>query len=334
MAPRRDPSLMRSHGVVDSATTETPRVIPSLEIEGIQNLEPVSVGGTATMYRGVQTTIGRQVAVKVLNEELTSENGQRFDRERTLTGELSGHANIVCLFDTGVTTHDAPYLVMPFFPRGSLAGLIDEHGPLGWQEATFLMEPIAVALAEIHSRDIAHRNLKPATVMLTDFLLPRVADFERALAIGETPSRSEPGAARFFSPTDPTGPASPIEDVYGLGALLWALLAGQAQFGPASDGSLAGQDAPTATILARQGRLPAPVEPPCQPILDLVARAMSADLLRRPANAAAFVTELRRSVTRVDQPSSDSGRPVIRHPLTSNSAPPDLTKLGIPLTVS
>ncbi len=322
---RRDLRLARSRRIAADAIIDTPRVRPALEIEGIQNLEAVSVGRTASLYRGVQTAIGREVTVKVLNDELTSESGRRFDRERAFTGQLSGHASIVCLFDTGVTADHAPYLVMPFYQKGSLTGLIDKHGPIGWREATFLIEPIAVALAEMHCRGIVHRNLKPGTILLTDFLLPRVADFERALPVGHTPSGSESTAAHFFSPTDRTGPVSPSEDVYGLGALLWALLAGQAHFAATRDGDLEALDAPTATILARQSRLPAAVEPPPQPILDLIARAMSADLLRRPANAAAFVTDLRRRVTEVEQPSSWGTSAGGRHPLAANAAPLSLT---------
>ncbi|MCP3989574.1 MAG: protein kinase [Actinomycetia bacterium] len=318
--------MTRSRRDAAHATVDTPRVCPALEIEGIHNLKAISVGGAASVYRGVQTAIGREVVVRVLNDELTPETGQRFDRERALTGQLSGHANIACLLDTGVAAdHDAPYFVMPFYRKGSLTGLINEHGPIRWREATFLIESIAVTLAEIHCRGFVHRNLRPGKILLTDFLLPRVAGFERALPAGCIPSGSEPGAAHFFSPADQAAHASPTEDVYGLGALLWALLAGQAHFDPTRDSTLEGLDAPTATILARQGRMPAAVEPPPQPILDLMARAMSADLLRRPANAAAFVTDLRRTVAEVEQRSPQNTSTGVRHPLATTAVPPGLT---------
>lgn len=325
MSTRRDASLTRPPGVVDQSTAGTPQVRPALEIDGVHDLQPISVGSTASVYRGIQTTIGRDVAIKVLNDELTSESGQRFDRERTLTGQLSGHAGTVPLLDTGVAAGDTPYLVMPFYQKGSLTDLISEHGPIGWREATFLMEPIAVTLAEVHSRGIINRNLKPSTILLTDFLLPRVAGFERALPTGDTPPTTEPEAAPFFGPTDCPTPASPSEDVYALGALLWALLAGQAQYPPTRHPDLEGIDAPTATILARQCRLPAGIAPPPQPILDLVAQAMSSDLARRPANAAAFVTELRRTVAEVGQDPSQTTTDDVRIPLARST-----TTLGAP----
>jgi serine/threonine protein kinase len=313
-------SLTRSPGGADQSITGVRRVLLALEVEGIDDLQPISIGQRASVYRGIQTTIGREVVIKVLNDELTSESGQRFDRERTLTGQLSGHAGIVPLFDTGATTADAPYLVMPFYQRGSLTDLIDEHGPIGWREATFLIEPIAVTLAEVHSRGVIHRNLKPSTTLLTDFLLPRVTGFERALRTGDTPPASDLEATPFFSPTDAPTPTSPSEDVHALGALLWALLAGQAHFPPTRHPDLEGLDAPTATILARQCRLPAGIVPPPQPILDLAARAMSADLSRRPPNAAAFVTELRRTVAEVEQDPALHNTDDAHLPLTASTS--------------
>ena len=109
--------------------------------------------------------------------------------------------------------------------------------------------------------------------------------------------------------------------MFGLGALLWALLAGQSSYAPTRIPDREELDAPTATILARLGRLPAAIELPPQPILDLVATAMAIDVNSRPANAAAFVTELRRRVDEAaqwdgegsgDPLGSDSPRPLTR----------------------
>lgn len=282
---------------------------PHLGVHNITRLEMLSTSPISSVYSALQSVPHRRVAVKVLHDDLTSETGQRFDRERTVAGQLSGHSAVVPLFESGITTQGEPYLVMPLYSRGSMARLMAEHGRLPWQQAAYLIETVAVTLAEVHSRGIVHRNLKPENVLLTDFLLPRVGDFGLSLAIGETATARTAIATPFYSAPEAVvpGSADPTADVYGLGALLWALLSGQGSF--ATD--LTGVAARTATAQARTGRPLPPAMMAPESIRDLISRSMADEPDTRPANAATFVSELRRSVARPTQKSATAASPGI-----------------------
>ena len=202
-----------------------------------------------------------------------------------------------------MTSRDEPYLVLPFYRRGSLAGLIEDQGSVPWRGATYLLEQVAVTVTEVHGSGVVHRKIKPANILLTDFLLPRLADFDHSLAIGETIPLNTLPLSPFFSPGQAAdaNTAEPAEDVYALAAVLWALLAGESRFTISGTPTNAAFAAYEATALARQGRLPGDVTAPPQPILDLIARAMSDDLEQRPVDGAAFVTDLRHSVAEAER---------------------------------
>ena len=170
-----------------------------------------------------------------------------------------------------------------------------DHGRLGWREATFLLEPVAVALAELHGRGLVHRCLTPDSILLTDFLLPRVAGFGMSLPEGERSTSATLVPSLFFSAPELAVPieADPRADVYSLGAILFAMVTGHVGF----VGDAALLIARRATVQARTGKGAAASVLP-DALRDLVARAMAEDLRDRPANAAAFVSELRRAVAR------------------------------------
>ncbi len=263
---------------------------------GITNLTDVhlvSANHGSSLYQGMQISPRRPVAVKVLHDELDSPAGERFDRERAVIAQLSGQSAVVPLFETGVTAAGDPYLLQAWYGRGSLARLVSEHGALSWQEAAFLVEPVAVALAEVHSQGYVHRDLRPANVLLTDFLLPRLTNFGLTLPVGVCSTPATIAPSPFFSPPELGEPieTDPRADVYGLGALLWALLTGQVAFDDD-----AGVLARTATAQARTGRWDPPSPDTPLPLLDLIARSMADDPEERPMSAASFVTELRRAV--------------------------------------
>lgn len=281
VAPERDVSFSATTGVVPIEAKPV-TVQADLEIDGLCDLKLLEADASTVTYRARQKSTGRAVAVHVLLGEVESPGGRAFDRERIRAGLLSGHSGVVPLFETGTTIDGRPYLVRAHYERGTLADLIAEHGPLAWREATFLLEPVAVTMAEVHSCGLVHRSLQPQSIRLTDFLLPRVADFSRSLADGElSTSETVVTPDRYLAPeSTKVGPAEQTADVYGLAATLWALLAGRAP--------RAG-----ARFIAPRAETPGP-------IVDLLRRSMSDDPSDRPVNAAAFVTELRRSVSQAD----------------------------------
>ena len=300
---------MAENGMADAfpgASGRTPAEIErDLAISTLVDLRLLHAGRAASLFRAHQVPTRRTVAVKVLHDELSSDVGQRFDRERAITGQLSGHTGIVPLFDTGTTADGEPFLIMPYYRRGSLADLMTRYGPLAWQEATFLLEPVAVSLAEVHGRELVHRNIKPGNILLTDFLLPRVADFGMCLPKGQISTKATLVENADYSPPETAEPAEsdPAIDVFGLGATLWGLLSGHKPAAVEHN-----RQAPTIVpqSLAHRppGRAipdPLPSSTPT-PIADLIQRSMAPDPADRPPNAAAFVTELRRAVSLAGQP--------------------------------
>ena len=269
MAAKRETSLREEWIEAEPASIQVIETTPSgsltLGVDGYHDAELVSVSPRASVYRAIQTAMHRTVAVKVFHVEAEGTVGRQLRTERRVMSQLTGHAGIVPLLDAGETAGGKPYLVMPYYRRASLTRLMGEHGPLAWREAAFLLEAVAVTVAEIHGRGLVHGNLGPSTIMLTDFLLPRVTGFGHCQPI-------DPGS----NGTDPSHAADPRTDVASLGSLLQSLVGGA----PVTD---------EAGAEAAWSRMP-------RPIADLAAKASAAAAEHRPANAAAFVTELRRAV--------------------------------------
>ncbi|MET9408471.1 serine/threonine-protein kinase [Streptomyces sp. NPDC002935] len=197
------------------------------EIQGV-----LGRGGFATVYRAHQLAVGREVALKVDGRALASDRDrQRFLREVTAAGRLSGHPHVVPVYDAGVLGDDRPYMVMELCPGGSLGQRLHRHGPLTVKEARDIGLGIADALAAAHAFGVLHRDIKPGNIMvnrygaaaLTDFGLAAIPRPGRELSVTRealTPAYAPPEAFHLAEPTT-TG------DVYSLAATLYALLRGR-----------------------------------------------------------------------------------------------------------
>ena len=107
-------------------------IAAELTAAGFEDPEEIGRGGFGVVYRCGQSALGRTVAVKVLTADLEPENLDRFVREQRAMGKLSGHPNIVNIFQVGRTASGRPYIVMQYHPHGSLEDRIRDDGPLGW----------------------------------------------------------------------------------------------------------------------------------------------------------------------------------------------------------
>jgi serine/threonine protein kinase len=122
-----------------------------LGIPGLDQAVEIGRGGFAVVYRAVQATFRRTVAVKVLSRRTADPASyERFIRECEAMGLLSDHPNIVTVFDAGTTSMGNPYIVMAFVPGGSLQDRLDAQGPFTWQAALPLGVKVASALASAH----------------------------------------------------------------------------------------------------------------------------------------------------------------------------------------
>ncbi len=251
-------------------------------------------GGMATVYLGIDLQTNRQVAIKVLLQDLSMALGaERFRREIQLASSLS-HPHILTLNDWG-EANGSLYYVMPFVPGESLAARLKHERQLGVDEAILITCQVAEALDYAHRQGIIHRDIKPDNILLQDGQA-LVADFGIARAISEsgdeklTQTGLTLGTPTYMSPEQALAERQldGRSDVYSLGCVLYEMLAGQPPFvGPTAQAIIARQmldEVPSLTVV--RGAIPDDIE-------DAVLRALSKVPADRFATAAEFAEALR-----------------------------------------
>jgi DNA-binding NarL/FixJ family response regulator len=209
----------------------TPAIAAELAAAGFENAQEIGLGGFGVVYCCQQRSLDRTVAIKVLTAGLDPENLQRFLREQRAMGKLSGHPNIVNIFQVGATKAGRPYIVMQYHPRDSLNARIHDGGPLSWEETLHIGVKMAGALETAHRLGMLHRDVKPANILLTEYGEPQLTDFGIARVAGgfETRTGAVAGSPAFTAPEVLQGQSpNPASDVYSLGATMFCALTGHA----------------------------------------------------------------------------------------------------------
>ncbi|MGH3252852.1 MAG: serine/threonine-protein kinase, partial [Trebonia sp.] len=255
------------------------------DIPGHRITDIIGEGGFATVYRGWQVSVGREVAVKVDNRVLLSERDQRrFVREVTAAGRLSGHPHVIAIHDAGTLEDGRPYMVMEFCPGGSLADAIRRGGAMGAPQVRDIGIKIADALAAAHAAGVLHRDVKPGNILVNRYGMVGLSDFGLASILaseGEQSVTREALTPAYASPENFRGEEPSVAgDLYSLAATLYDLLAGRPPRYPA-DGSK-----PNIAMLV--GLLDKPVDdiPGVPPELMATLRgSLAADPAARPRSA-------------------------------------------------
>ena len=204
-----------------------------------QLIERVGSGGMARVFKAQDLALGRIVAVKMLHESLTGDQGflQRFQQEAHAAANLT-HPNIVTVHDIG-QDKNRYYIVMEYVEGRTLKQMIRQHNGNGRampiSRALDLTIQICAGIGYAHRADLVHCDVKPQNVLVSRDDRIKVADFGIARAISEaTLSQSVSqvwGTPQYFSPEQAAGePATPASDVYSIGIILFELLTGQLPF--------------------------------------------------------------------------------------------------------
>ena len=198
--------------------------------------ERIGRGGMGEVWRGTDSVLGRQVAVKLIDlRTVPDESGAaRFEREARATAGLS-HEGVVTVHDSGVEDHTA-YLVMELLPGPSLSERI-AAGPVPVDEVVEVGRQVASALDAAHARGLVHRDIKPGNIAYAADGRVRVLDFgitQLAESTGSqslTATHTVMGTAEYLAPEQALGGrVDGRADLYALGCVLYAMLAGQPPF--------------------------------------------------------------------------------------------------------
>lgn len=194
----------------------------------------IGQGGMADVFLAVDTILNRQVAVKILRADLSTDaiSILRFEREAQAAASLA-HPNIVEIYDVG-DYKGHHYIVMEYVPGKTLKQVIRSRGPLVNEEAVDIMKQLCSAVAEAHSRGIIHRDIKPQNIILKADGSLKILDFGIATAKGSvqlTQANNVMGSVHYLAPELARGePASFQSDIYALGIVLYEMLSGDVPF--------------------------------------------------------------------------------------------------------
>jgi serine/threonine-protein kinase len=259
--------------------------------------EAIGRGGMASVYRGYDLTLGRNVAIKILDRELASDNAfrTRFRLEAQAASRMS-HPTIVRVYDAGEDSETAPdgtvravpFIVMELV-KGHLLKEIIARGPVPVDDAVRYVDGILEALEYSHRAGVVHRDIKPGNVMVTDAGQVKVMDFGIARAVSDSSSTVAEttaiiGTAAYFSPEQAKGePVDARADLYSTGVVLYELLTGRQPFRGESPVAVAYQHVSEAPVA------PSEINEGVSRSLDaVVLRALAKDPFQRYQDAAAF----------------------------------------------
>ena len=259
-------------------------------------IEKIGNGGMATVYKATDKILKRNVAVKILRDEFTTDEEfiRRFEAEAQSAARLT-HANIVSIYDVGVEGN-LYFIVMELIQGKTLKEIIvEEQGPLPWKWSINVAIQIAQALEMAHRNNIIHRDIKPHNIIITEEGIAKVTDFGIAKAVSNstiTAFGTTIGSVHYFSPEHARGGFTDAKsDLYSLGVVMYEMLTGRVPF-----------DADTPVSVALKHMQEEPVEPielnPNLPgsVNKIIMKALKKDATLRYQTSTEMLVDLKASL--------------------------------------
>jgi serine/threonine protein kinase len=310
------PPLANPGGTTDTRSAGGSAVLRSVGTERYTLGEEIASGGMGRVYRATDTVLGREVAVKVLQQEFAPDSGvaRRFADEARIAAQLQ-HPGIPPIHDLGTLADGRPFLAMKLIKGQNLNQLLADPADVAAERGRLVavFEQVCQALAYAHSHGVVHRDLKPANVMVGAFGEVQVMDWGLAKVLGGRPDAGEDapaevastlvlsprdgdalltregsvlGTPAFMAPEQAIGAVDQIDarsDVFGLGGVLASVLTGHPPFeGDTAEGTR--QLAARGKVQDCYARLEASGADP--ELVALCKRCLSPEKADRPADAA------------------------------------------------
>ena len=300
-----------------------------------QIVEEIGRGGFATVYRAVDTTLDRQVALKVLDPLLMRDQNwvTRFQREARAVARLK-HPHIITIHEIGEAEGQL-FIAMELVEGPGLDGLIAERGGLPWDETLEILDQVAEALDYAHGEGIVHRDLKPGNILLDPRRGAVLTDFGFARLVGESSmsvslSGGVVGTPAYIAPEVWDGKeTAPQTDLYSLACIAYEMLMGKVLF-----------DGQTPSVVMRQHLIDGPQFPERWPegvpggVEVVLGRGLASEPAKRHSSASAFLAALASAATK---PAStavpEASQPLVEPTLVSSpdaEASPRPRRAGVP----
>jgi len=245
------------------------------QIPGYKVINVIGEGGMATVYKGLQVSLNRPVAIKILKQKLVDRPIvlERFNRESLIIARLN-NPNIIHIIDRGVTKEGMPFFVMEYIEGTDLDTAI-KNDDLYFNRRVDIVIQICKALSYAHKNGVVHRDIKPSNVLIDSEKNIQVLDFGIAQFYGDedmesthTQVGSIMGTPEYMSPEQKTSAdnVTALSDLYSLGVLMYELFTGIKPAGRFQLPSKINRDIPT-------------------PLQDMIMSCLESDPGKRPASA-------------------------------------------------
>lgn len=303
---------------LDAKSAPSPVRTPTAEYDNIPRtplkdkyefLTVLGSGGAGVIYKARQQPLGRLVAVKMIHSHLVTPTAvKRFQQEATTIARIS-HANIISVYDFGISEENQPFMVMDYVEGSSLSDILDKAGTLSVEMTKSITKQLCDGLAHAHSRGILHRDLKPNNIMMVPVEngpdVAKILDFGLAkIMYGEDESGAHEhltktgetvGTPAFMSPEQVMGKGLDHRtDLYSLGCMMYHCLTGEPPFVG---------DTKMETMLMHLNSKPEPInpsegEPLVSPYLEIIILKL---LEKNPDDRFQSMTEVKEAIEAVDK---------------------------------